>query len=214
MRRSRCVRGLFVEAQARQPDVAPGGTVNVTATVLNRSPATVGMEGARIEGIWNRSRLQVKAGSPGIQPERRCRVQPGGAGEPAIYAAVLAGEAALGRRLPGGRPDADRPARYAARGPGAVRLTVDGAPIELVRPVHHRYADRAQGERVRPFVVVPMVAVNLPEPVAVFPRVDGAQSAGCRCRPMWPTRRATCGWTCPRVGRPSRIADFPDRRRR
>src|SRR5260370_36383622 len=50
-----------------------------------------------------------------------------------------------------------------------VRLTVDGAPIELVRPVHHRYADRAQGERVRPFVVVPAVAVNLPEPVAVFP---------------------------------------------
>ena len=50
-----------------------------------------------------------------------------------------------------------------------VRLTVDGAPIELVRPVQHRYADRAQGERVRPLVVVPAVAVNLPEPVALFP---------------------------------------------
>src|SRR5262249_25553463 len=50
-----------------------------------------------------------------------------------------------------------------------VRLSVDETPIELVRPVQHRYADRAQGERVRPFVVVPAVAVNLPGPVAVFP---------------------------------------------
>jgi hypothetical protein len=50
-----------------------------------------------------------------------------------------------------------------------VRLTVDGTGIELVRPVHYRYADRAQGERVRPAVIVPAVAVNLPSPVALFP---------------------------------------------
>src|SRR5204863_10046324 len=50
-----------------------------------------------------------------------------------------------------------------------VLLTVEGTPVELVRPVQHRYADRAQGERVRPVVVVPAVAVNLPVPVAVFP---------------------------------------------
>ena len=42
-------------------------------------------------------------------------------------------------------------------------------PIELLRPVRHRYADRAYGERVRPLMVVPTVAVNLPTPVAVFP---------------------------------------------
>jgi hypothetical protein len=56
-----------------------------------------------------------------------------------------------------------------------VRLIVDGAAIELVRPVHHRYADRAQGERVRPFLVVPAVAVNLPEPVALFPDATARQ---------------------------------------
>ena len=59
----------------------------------------------------------------------------------------------------------DTPAAVQVR----VRLTVDGTAIELVRPVHHRYADRAYGERVRPLMVVPTVAVNLPEPVAVFP---------------------------------------------
>jgi hypothetical protein len=50
-----------------------------------------------------------------------------------------------------------------------VRLLVAGAAIELVRPVQYRYASRAEGERTRPLVVVPPVAVNLPQPVAVFP---------------------------------------------
>ena len=62
----------------------------------------------------------------------------------------------------------DNPAAAQVR----VLLTVEGVPVELVRPIQHRYADRAQGERVRPVVVVPAVAVNLPVPVAVFP--DGA----------------------------------------
>ena len=52
-----------------------------------------------------------------------------------------------------------------------LQLTVDGAPIEVARPVHYRYAERAEGERVRPLVVVPAVAVDLPDPVAVFPAV-------------------------------------------
>jgi len=56
-----------------------------------------------------------------------------------------------------------------------LRLTVGGASIEIVRPVHHRYGDRAEGERTRPLVVVPRVAVNLPTHVAVFP--DAAASA-------------------------------------
>src|ERR1039457_7092996 len=45
--------GLFVEAQAREATVAPGATLNVTTTVLNRSTARVSLEGARVEGIWN-----------------------------------------------------------------------------------------------------------------------------------------------------------------
>jgi LmbE family N-acetylglucosaminyl deacetylase len=160
--------GLFVEAQARQFDVAPGGTVNVTATVLNRSTAKVGLEGARIEGIWNQEgqaksvilgynesaevafNLMVPANQDYTQPY--WLVKPPTADVYRVDDQMLIG-------LP------DTPAAASVR----VRLTVDGAPIELVRPVHHRYADRAQGERVRPFVVVPAVAVNLPEPVALFP---------------------------------------------
>src|SRR5262249_44847298 len=50
-----------------------------------------------------------------------------------------------------------------------VRLSVDGAGIELARPIYLRYADRAEGERVRPLVVVPPIAVNVPGPAGIFP---------------------------------------------
>src|SRR5215467_7240984 len=45
--------GLWVEAQARQPDVSPSGTLNLTTSVMNRSAAKVTLEGVKIEGIWN-----------------------------------------------------------------------------------------------------------------------------------------------------------------
>jgi hypothetical protein len=53
-----------------------------------------------------------------------------------------------------------------------VRLSIAGASIDLTSPVHHRYADRAQGERTRPLAIVPAVAVNLPDTVSVFPQAE------------------------------------------
>jgi LmbE family N-acetylglucosaminyl deacetylase len=166
--------GLFVEAQARQFAVAPGETLNMTASVLNRSAAKVTLEGARVEGIWNEDgqakpaaldynqraevpfTLVVPAGQAYTQPY--WLVQPSTADFYRIDDQTLIG-------LP------DTPAAAQVR----VRLTVDGAAIELVRPVQHRYADRAHGERVRPLVVVPAVAVNLSEPVALFPDTAARQ---------------------------------------
>jgi hypothetical protein len=57
------------------------------------------------------------------------------------------------------------------------RLSIDGAPFELERPVTYRYADRAEGERVRPLVVIPPVAVDLPESVAIFPKAEARKVA-------------------------------------
>src|SRR5262249_28959979 len=49
------------------------------------------------------------------------------------------------------------------------RLSIDGAPIEVIRPVRYRYANSSEGERERPLIVVPPVAVNLPDKSALFP---------------------------------------------
>src|ERR1035438_6289507 len=87
-----------------------------------------------------------------------------------VQICVVIGGGNIFRGLTGERRGVDRAAARVR-----VRLMVDGAAIELVRPVHHRYADRAQGERVRPLMVAPAVAVNLPEPVALFPDTAARQ---------------------------------------
>jgi LmbE family N-acetylglucosaminyl deacetylase len=166
--------GLFVEAQARQSEVAPGATLNITTTVLNRSSAKVGLEGARVEGIWNQDG-QAKPAVLGynqsaevafnlVVPANQAYTQPFW-----LVRRATADVYQVDDQMMIGLPDT--PAAADVR----VRLTVDGLPIELVRPVKHRYADRASGERVRPLVVVPAVAVNLPEPVALFPDTAARQ---------------------------------------
>ena len=48
------------------------------------------------------------------------------------------------------------------------RVQVAGTELELTRPVQYRYVDRVFGEQVRPFTVIPPVAVSLPEHALVF----------------------------------------------
>jgi LmbE family N-acetylglucosaminyl deacetylase len=160
--------GLWVEAQARSAEVTPGSQLGVTATVLNRSTAEVTLEGARVEGIWNEAlpdgprklaynqsatvefSRQVPPSQPYSQPYWLIAPPSGD-----VY--TVDDQTLIGL--------ADTPPVVQVR----LRLTVGGAPVELVRPVRYRYASRAEGERVRPLVVVPAVAVNLPDDVAVFP---------------------------------------------
>jgi LmbE family N-acetylglucosaminyl deacetylase len=160
--------GLFVEAQAQQAQVTPGGKLSVTATVLNRSTARVSLDDGRVEGIWNEP-LEIKPAKLGHNQSARVQfdhtVPPDQAySQPYWLVKPPAGDVYQvdDQRLVG---LADTPPVLQMR----LRLTVDGAPIEVVRAVEHRYAERSEGERVRPLVVVPAVAVNLPDPVAVFP---------------------------------------------
>ena len=160
--------GLWVEAQGRQAEVAPGSTLNLTTSVMNRSSAKIALERVRIEGIWNQE-IAVKA-APLVQnqnvdvpanlvvPADQSYTQKYWLAKPPSADVYQVDDQQLI-----GLPDTPPAAQV------RVLLTVDGTPIELVRPVQQRFADRAQGERVRPVVVVPAVAVNLPVPVAVFP---------------------------------------------
>ncbi len=160
--------GLWAEAQAQKPEVAPGEDLKVTVTVLNRSAADVAFEGAKVEGIWNEAlpakpaklgnnqsatvefSRQVPAAQPYSQPYWLAKPPSGD-----VYT--------VDDQMLIGQPDTPPAAQV------RLRLTIGGAPVELVRPVHYRYADRAEGERHRAMVVVPAVAVELPEAVALFP---------------------------------------------
>jgi LmbE family N-acetylglucosaminyl deacetylase len=160
--------GLFVEAQAGGPQVVPGAPFTLTATVLNRSKIPVRVLSAAIEGIWNQA-LEVKPATLGYNQEVRtpfhATVPPAQeysqpywlreAPEHDVYQVK-------DQRLIG---LADTPAAAIVRW----RLEVAGVGIEVARPVDYRYAERSEGERTRPLAIVPAVAVNPAETVAVFP---------------------------------------------
>jgi LmbE family N-acetylglucosaminyl deacetylase len=161
--------GIWAEAQAEKPEVTPGEPLKVTTTVLNRSNADVTFDGARMEGIWNEE-LPAKAAKLGNNqsavvdfkrevPPAQPYTQPYWLVKPPEHDVYT-----VDNQLLVGQPDSPPAAQV------RLRLTIGGAPVELVRPVHYRYATPAEGERHRPLVVVPPVAVDLPETVALFPQ--------------------------------------------
>jgi len=163
--------GLWAEAQAKAPEVIPGADLNVTLTLLNRSTLPVVWQSAAFEGMFqdalpvdsgklefNKSKVvkadrQVPVSEPYTQPY--WLEKPPSDGVYAVDDQKLIG-------LP------ENPPILSVH----LHLTIDGAPFEMERPVQYRYADRAEGERVRPLVVIPSVAVDLPEFVSIFPRAE------------------------------------------
>ncbi len=161
--------GLWVDAQPKAPEIVPGATLNITVTLLNRSSVPLTLENARLEGMFdaelpagrgklefNKAKtLQFERPIPASQPYTQpyWLVKP-----PTENVYTVEDQKLIGL--------ADTPPLLRLR----VRFSVDGAPFELLRPIQYRYAERTDGERVRPLIVIPPVAVNLPEPVAMFPR--------------------------------------------
>jgi LmbE family N-acetylglucosaminyl deacetylase len=161
--------GLWAEAQARTPETSPGVPLTVTTTLVNRSRvAAIGFEGAAIEGMWNEALPNPPAKLAYNQPLALDFTKAVPASQPYSQPYWLVKPATNGvytvddQRLVG-NPDTAAVAHV------RLRFTLDGVPFELLRPVHYRYASRAEGERERPLVVVPPAAVNLPESVAIFP---------------------------------------------
>ena len=161
--------GVWIEAQASQAEVTPGSSFTVTTTVLNRTNADVTVESASIEGFWSKANpispparlgsnksstaefhVDVPASQPYTQPYWLLKAPSDG-----VY--TVDDQRLVG--LPEGPPALQ--ARF--------KLTVAGTPIEIVRAVRYRYADRALGERERALAVVPAAAVNLPVSSALFP---------------------------------------------
>jgi LmbE family N-acetylglucosaminyl deacetylase len=160
--------GLWIEAQARQFETTPGSKLGVTAIVMNRSAAQVTLESARLEGMWSGAAANPPAKLGLDEPATREFAVEVPAAQPYSRSYWLAKPPTadvytVEDQTLIGLPDTPPVLQLRAR------LTVDGAPIEVVRPVHYRYADRAEGERTRPLVVVPAVAVNLIDSAELFP---------------------------------------------
>jgi LmbE family N-acetylglucosaminyl deacetylase len=165
---ARCA-GLWLDASASTWNAVPGSKVNVTVSALNRSPAAVRLESIDMDGrnlgvaakdlANNRGYSQklewgIDKSAPVTQPYW-LRENPDGW----LYRVPDPKLIGIADPLPS----------YVAK----FRLTVEGEPIVLERPLIHRWVDKVYGELTRPFLVTPPVSVSVVGEAQVFPNEKG-----------------------------------------
>ncbi len=160
--------GLWLEAQANNSTISPGGTLRVGITALVRSPAQVTLTGVRLTGTEDAPALNLA---------------------PAVLVNNQPSQYTLNVKFPDNQPYSqpywlDLPKDgnlYSVRDPRNIgnaenapvleahfNVKIAGVDLELVRPVQNRYVDQVYGELVRPLAVVPPVAIDLTEHSLVF----------------------------------------------
>jgi LmbE family N-acetylglucosaminyl deacetylase len=160
--------GLSLEAQSDKAAVSPGATLRVNFTAIQRLPGQVALTGIRLSGIEGAPTVNLaptvlvnnqpsRYNASFTIPQNQPYTQPYWLEQPkdgALYSVPNPSDIGL--------PE-NKPVLTAQ-----FRVQVAGTELELTRPVQYRYVDRVFGEQIRPFTVIPAVAVSLPEHALVF----------------------------------------------
>ncbi len=163
--------GLFAEATAADFSVAPGDSIEVTATVVNRLSAPIHLREVRFPGAGG----TVAVG-------RDLRVDAGAVASPVVtkHAVKIPADAPLSTPYwlasppqPGGFAIADQQLVGLPEDPPQWQvdfvLDVAGRPLALSRPIAFKWTDPVAGERYRPLEITPRVSVRPDTQVLMFP---------------------------------------------
>ena len=160
--------GLSLEAQSDKAAVSPGAALRVNFTAIQRLPGQVALTGIRLTGMEGAPTVNLaptvlvnnqpsRYNASFTVPQNQPYTQP--------YWLELPKDGAL-YSVPNPR-DIGLPENEPVLA-AHFRVQVAGTELELTRPVQYRYVDRVYGEQVRPFTVIPPVALSLPEHALVF----------------------------------------------
>jgi hypothetical protein len=164
--------GLFVEATAAEPQVAPGQELEVVASAIDRAPTKVALEDLRFP--FEAAALAVgkpvaaptsEAAGATLEVKRTIRV-PAGAPPTTPYWLDAPPEAGLYRVADAkliGAPE-NAPALSVAFG-----LTIGGRAFTIERAVQCKWTDPVMGERYRAVEITPVVSVRPDASVLMFP---------------------------------------------
>lgn len=164
--------GVFADATAADFRVAPGGEIEVTATVVDRSPAAVSLKEVRFPTAGGRvtdgrALAAALSGAVGIPVELKHKVVvPADAPlttpfwlaappEPGLYP--------VADPLDIGKPEDDPALRV------DFDLQVGGHLLTISRPIAYKWTDPVAGERYRPLEITPLVSVVPDSKVLLFP---------------------------------------------
>jgi hypothetical protein len=161
--------GLWLDASADRHAATSGSSLKVDIDVVNRSRCPVMLTAVRLEGMADAPSLDRVVDLPYNQPFKHTFTVAVPADQP------LSQPFWLEKEKKGALYSIDRQELIGVAEPAPplrarFRLRFEQQEIELVRPVARRYVERAEGELVRPLVIVPPVAVRFAEPVVMFPQ--------------------------------------------
>jgi LmbE family N-acetylglucosaminyl deacetylase len=162
--------GLWLDATADRYAAVPGSTVKIELEAIDRSHYPVrqigyglsGLDGSEVglheappmvynEPVRHEEVRTIPADAPYSQPYWLRRAHAGDTYD-------ISDQEQIGL--------ADSPPVFTAE----FDFDFSGTKVTLERPVQYRYVDPTQGELTRPVVIVPEVAVDLSEPVDLFPK--------------------------------------------
>ncbi|HVU49552.1 MAG TPA: PIG-L family deacetylase [Polyangia bacterium] len=175
--------GLFVDATASEPEVAPGQPLEVTATVVNRSPAAVTVRSLQ---------LPLEVGPTPVKDEPVLGQRDGHAGKPFESKRTIRVPADRAPTTPywlDAPPEAGLYRTPDARDVGAPEsapalvvtfgLGIGGRTLSYARPVTFKWTDPVMGERARAVEITPAVSVRPDASVLMFPDA-GARTLAVR----------------------------------
>ncbi|MGA2596332.1 MAG: PIG-L family deacetylase [Bryobacteraceae bacterium] len=147
------VSGLWLDATADKYESLPGGSFKITRTLLNRESLPMQSEGKDLpcnKPVTFTDTVPISPTEPFTQPYWLREPKQGD-----TY--TVANQLLIGL--------AENPPLLESK----FRVRIDGQEIPYERPVVYRYTDRVLGDLVRPIIVVPPVAVDVPSKAVVFP---------------------------------------------
>jgi LmbE family N-acetylglucosaminyl deacetylase len=162
--------GLWVDATAERYAVVPGSTLKITLEAINRSHHQISWHGDMLTAQNRNDQVRKIDAPPMVYNELSRRELTWTVPADALYSQPF-----WLRNPPVGNTYdiRDQELIGVADSPPELAVTMSfdfgGASVMLKRPVRYRYVDPTEGELTRAVVVVPDVAVNLAEPVDVFP---------------------------------------------
>ncbi|HWE48188.1 MAG TPA: PIG-L family deacetylase [Bryobacteraceae bacterium] len=160
--------GLHTEVEADAPTYVPGSTAKLQLTALNRSSLPLMLKGIHLSG-WGDVDAPVKdVALADNKPEvatvsvpissRQPWSQPFWLREPHDpYTYTISDQTLIGR--------ADTIPEVLAR----FDFALGSSAFSVTTPIHYRYGDPARGQIIRPVVVEPPVAIDLPAANVVYP---------------------------------------------
>ncbi|MEO8602681.1 MAG: PIG-L family deacetylase [bacterium] len=165
--------GLFVRATAAQPGVVPGGTVALKVEIAQRRPAGLTLRAIDFPG----AAPQLIDAPLALNAKREVAQDVRVPADAPVSAPYWMAQPAL----PGRQVVPDATLIGAPQGPPALSVTVELAlgarVVRLPVPVLYAWIDPVQGERTRPFLIVPPATVTPLRQAVLLPNGHSANVA-------------------------------------